>query len=559
VTEIENQPAPERGERLTPVPATDVVATRSDRARVSERAAVIVFAAYVAVALPLVLFKLGRYRWFSGDEWDFIASRKAGSLNDLFRPYNDHWSTVPVVVYRLLWQVVGLRSYLPYQACVVGLHLTAAVLLRLIMRRSGVGPWIATIAASSFVLFGPGSQNIVWAFQIGLDGSLVFGLTQLLLADHEGPVDRRDWLGLSAGALALMCSGLGVTMAVVVGLATLLRRGWKVAALHTAPLAVLFGVYALIEHPNTSTVFGRPPVSALLRWLRSGEVGTFLGLGHFSLVAALLAIALVSGLVIAVITEHGRARRRRIADPIAMLIGGIIFFASTAELRWWMGDAAARAGRYLHPGAAFTLPALAVAADSLARRWRVLTPCLLALFLVAIPANSGRSAFIHLPFGPAFHANNRRLLLAAPRMPFARLVPREVRPVPNVSYSRDVTIGFLLDANDAGKLPDPSGPVPQRVVNELKVRLGIAQDYVEPHAQTCREVRGPLDLSPSKGSVYGFLKPLTISTRTGSKPTSVAVVFNSTYGRRLTVELEGLDLRIAPASGNRSFTLCRQS
>ena len=95
------------------------------------------------------------------------------------------------------------------------------------MRRAGVGPWIASAAAALFMLFGAGDENIVWAFQMGFVGSLVFGLTQLLLADHDGPIARRDWLALLAGLAGLLCSGVGVTMVVVVGLATLARRGWR--------------------------------------------------------------------------------------------------------------------------------------------------------------------------------------------------------------------------------------------------------------------------------------------------------------------------------------------
>ena len=63
-----------------------------------------------------------------------------------------------------------------------------------------MGPWIATAAASLYVLFGSGSQDILIAFQITFTGVLVFGLIQLLLADHAGPIDRRDGLALLAGS-----------------------------------------------------------------------------------------------------------------------------------------------------------------------------------------------------------------------------------------------------------------------------------------------------------------------------------------------------------------------
>ena len=62
---------------------------------------------------------------------------------------------------------------------------------------------------------------------------LLATLCHLLLADHDGPVDRRDYLGLGTGLAALMCSGVAVSMAIVVGLATLMRRGWRIALLHS--------------------------------------------------------------------------------------------------------------------------------------------------------------------------------------------------------------------------------------------------------------------------------------------------------------------------------------
>jgi hypothetical protein len=147
--------------------------------------------------LPL-LFALGRYRWFFHDEWDYLAGRNGGDIENILIPHNEHWSTLPILVYRALFRLVGLRSYLPYQAVLVVLHLTAAALLRVVMRRAGVGPWIATAAAALFVLFGTGAENLVYAVNMGFAGALVFGLVQLLLADHDGPIDRRDAIGLLA-------------------------------------------------------------------------------------------------------------------------------------------------------------------------------------------------------------------------------------------------------------------------------------------------------------------------------------------------------------------------
>ena len=218
----------DRDVNLTTSEHTDVVAApKSDRELRSARLALWTFAALIALAVPTVLLGLGSYHWFFRDDFAFLSGRDGGSVDDLFRPHNAHWSTVPIVAFRVLWHTFGLRTYVPYQATVLALHLTACVLLRVIMRRVGVGPWIATVAAATFILFGPGEQNIIWAFQIGFTGSLVFGLTQLILVDHDGGIDWRDGLGVVAGVLSLMSSGVGIVMVIVVGVAALAANaGW---------------------------------------------------------------------------------------------------------------------------------------------------------------------------------------------------------------------------------------------------------------------------------------------------------------------------------------------
>ena len=174
---------------------------------------------------------IGSYRWFFGDEWSFLANRSV-TVDGLFRPHNQqHWVTIPVLVYRGLYSVVGLNAYWPYQLPVILLHLDAAALLRVIMRRAGVGPWLATVAAGAFVLLGPAEDNILWAFQITFVGALVAGLVQIILADHDGPIDRRDWMGVGAGLIALMMSGQAPSLIFGAGLVCVFRRRWAAALL----------------------------------------------------------------------------------------------------------------------------------------------------------------------------------------------------------------------------------------------------------------------------------------------------------------------------------------
>ena len=55
-----------------------------------------------------------------------LAALQPGNLGGLFRPHNEHWSTLPILAFRLLWQLFGLRTYVLYLALVVTLHLLVA-------------------------------------------------------------------------------------------------------------------------------------------------------------------------------------------------------------------------------------------------------------------------------------------------------------------------------------------------------------------------------------------------------------------------------------------------
>ncbi len=353
----------------------------------------------LVAAVALVLFLVfGHRRWFFVDEWDFLADRNAYKLDDLLRPHNEHWSTLPILVWRVLWRLFGLQTYVPYQLVLISLHLTAAFLLRTVMRRAGVGPWVATTAASLFVLFGAGYENIVWAFQIGFVASLVFGLTQLLLADHDGPLDRRDWLGVLAGFAGLLCSGLAVTMTIIVGVATLMRRGWRVAFFHTAPLGILYVLWWFTQARDAYTTqrtkqggravpYTPPTIGELARFVARGIGATFDAMGQLPGVGVALGVLLMAGLGLAWHNLDGAERRTRAAVPGALIVGAVVFLVISSLGRSSGIWAPERASRYLHVVAALSLPALAVAADAVVRRWRMLAPAVLVLFLIGIPGN----------------------------------------------------------------------------------------------------------------------------------------------------------------------------
>jgi hypothetical protein len=321
------------------------------------------------------------------------------------------------------------------------------------MRRVGVGPWIATCTAAVFVLFGPGQQNITRAFQITFTGSILFGLAHMIATDHDGPVDRRDWLGLPLGAAALMTSGVAPVMVAAVGFAAWLRRRLQLALFHTTPLAAVFCVWYLIERPQSAVAFGYSPVSVIATWITTGETGVFGAVGHFAIASAALAAMLVIGLLVAWLPLDFASFRVRAAMPLALLLAVPMFFTLTSEGRWFMGIEYARSGRYLHLGTALTLPALAVAADAIARRWRLLTPAVVGLLMIGTPWNANQfdDAFSF----ERFMRRQEQLVIGAAYSPKAAEVPDWVELDRSVSTGGHLTMGWLRSAKQAGKIPAP--------------------------------------------------------------------------------------------------------
>ena len=325
-------------------------------------------------AAAVIIFVLGASRWFIfADDEDFLIRRSAFDLGGLFQPHRGHWVTLPVLVYRAVFWLFGL-DYRAYLVVLVVAHLGTAALLRLIMRRAGVGPWPATAVAAVLVLFGPGGEDILWSFQITFVGAIAFGLIQLVLADHDGGLDRRDVLGLLAGAAALMCSAVGPAMVVAVGMAVLLRRGWRIAAFHVVPLATLFTIWYLthLDAIGEGVDLARPgglgtgrvlrhhlahgdrPVRLARRW-PGGRAAPRRGDPCRSRPG--LATAELASLANGREPARGPVHRGRHHAP---LLSG-----SRSSSSLGIGTES----RYLYLFVACALPILAVAVDALARRW----------------------------------------------------------------------------------------------------------------------------------------------------------------------------------------------
>jgi hypothetical protein len=518
------------------------------------RFAFFVFVAVLAVALPIYLY-YGRDRWFFFDEWDFLVTRDGGDIGDLLRAHNGHWVTLPIVAYRLLWRLVGLHSYLPYRLLLVVLHLAAAALLRVIMRRAGVDPWIATAAASLFALFGVGHQNVLWAFQICFVAALVFGLCQLVLVDHDGPVDWRDWLGVASGTAGLMCSGVGVTMVAVVGLAALTRRGWRTALLHTGPPALLY--VAWWSTVGRVVLDSSASLDDVRRFVSTGLTAAFDGMGQVPGVGVLLGVVLAVGALLLGQQRAPRALRSRVAAPAALAVGSLMFLITSAFGRAGAhGADSARAGRYLHVVAALTLPAIGLAATAIAERWRMLLPVMVVCFLVGIPGNLRVLTDLDRKGDTTdravFHRYYRTFLLSAPRVPAASEVPGWVRLEP--TFARQVTIGWLRDGVAAGRLPDPR-PIGGFTAASVTLRLSLHQAARTDSSGECDPLTEPRELRLDKGDSFAIRNGAVRVVLLTDAGRSQVFVYVPDDGNTLEALSGPLHLRVQ-SDASRPATLC---
>jgi hypothetical protein len=537
-THGDDQMTDQRTQQVGAIPVQE-----DSRTRLSERIALWVFVAYLAAAVPLLLFWLGDFHWFLADDWDVVANYRLGDVSKLFEDRAGHWVTLPVLLYRALWNLFGL-DYGFYQLLLVATHLAAVALLRVIMRRAGVGPWIATLTASILVLFGAGEPNIIWAFLIAFTGAFALGLGQLVLADHDGPIDRRDWWGLAAGVAAIMCSGVALVTVIVVGIAVIARRGWRPALFHVAPPLLLYVAWVAIMRPAR---LPQPEIGVVDRagkivtWDWNGLRGTFEALGQHPIPAALLAIVLVTGLVLAWSPMSLDTFRRTGAVPAAMLVGSFAYVTLTGLSRWQLGLYQANTPRYVYFIAAFMLPALAVAADAIARRSRILAPIVVVLLLSGLPGNIGQFGH-NPPWTPPYFAFERRLVQAIPFVPEASLVPADVRPEP--AFASGITVGWLRDLAASGQLEEPTD-IPQTLHDQIRMRIGLAQRPAVP-LDGCPILTAPMITTLPQGTVLSISgAPLIAELLRNGQPTGAKLTLAPENGSEITVELPDLELRLS--------------
>ncbi len=403
----------------------------------------------LAIALPLLLW-ITRHQWFSGDEWDFLVRRGIVGHAELglFEPHNEHWVTLPVLIYRALFSVFGVRTYLPYLLVLVISHLVVAHLLWRLMLRFRVDWLVATGAAAVFMVLGAGWEDLINAFQITFVVPIALGLLALLLVPERGPFERRDaWASVLLVA-ALPFSGVSLTMVAVVGFATLLRRGWKPAALTVvAPVAIYLAWYA--EWGRHAPSIEQEPLSVSLQ-----KAPEFVWHGLVAAVESVTGLAGTGPVLLVVLTiwvvRNARPTREPWPPVLALVVGAPLFLFLIDIRRSGLGVDAAGAPRYSYAVLALLLPAAALAVTALLTRTplRVLLVVVSTALLCLVGISALNSeAQVYAPI----KQENKHRMMAAARL--ARSDATLLSDVPAPEFSPELRTDQLRALARDGKLP----------------------------------------------------------------------------------------------------------
>jgi hypothetical protein len=537
----------------------------ADRPLADRPLADLVFTVALVVAGPVIL-ALNREQWFFLDEWSFLLERDATSLTSVISPHWGHCVVLPVLVYRGLFALVGLDSYLPYQLPVVAAHLGLAAVLRTLLRRAGVEPGLATAAGIVFLFLGSGRSNLAWGFQITLTGSLLSGFGALaLLAPRTDRPDRPDGpdtpdttdrtRARTVGAAALLvvsvlCSNVGMVMVGIVGAAAFLLGGWRRAAAIAAPAIVVLGLWGLFAPVSERSVESADPANALrFAWRAAG--GALGGLTTWwPLTVATVALAAVGVVGMAAGASGLRGRLRpELVVPVVLALAAPATALALGRARGVADEQAPTASRYVYLLVALGLVPLVVllqeavrhaARGRLAPHQRRLQGAVVVLVLAWLPVNLAR-------VGPTTDAERARLGSELQMIYLAEMA--DVLDLPaGDELQPGITVGALAELRATGELPHPPSGVDDQVLRdraEITAVLRITER--EPLGCEPLDPTVPADLLP--GEVLVAPGPQEVTLLGPDGPGGSVLWLTETRGTEVVEVHRPIRVRIDPLDG----------
>ena len=320
-----------------------------------------------ALAATVVLFALiGRHQWFTRDDWASVITRPArrtayGLADFVFAPQDGHWMTVPVLLYDATRRAFGLDSYWPFLIPAMAAHIAAVLLTRVLCLRHHVSAWTTTLLCSMLLMFGAGWENIIFAIQITFNFSLVAFLAQVVLTDHDGPADHRDWIASGLAVVGVMSSGFGPIFIVGISVVLVLRQRWKALLIAVLPQGVAYCWWFVVWGADPASDRHPGNKSQVPLFATRGLSATFDAL---TALPGLGAIAIVGTLMVVLSSRYAR---RTQALFIGLAVTILFMFVAIGFERVGFGVQLAESSRYIHVAALVIAPVFGMAIDQLAR------------------------------------------------------------------------------------------------------------------------------------------------------------------------------------------------
>jgi hypothetical protein len=308
--------------------------------------------ALLSLVAFVLFYRKGLGTTFYYDEWNFVMNRRGWDADTFLRAHNEHFSLVPVLIFKLLFATVGLDSYGVYRVLLLVAHLTVVALLFVYARRR-VGDWLALVVAVPVLFLGAAWNDLLVPFQLGFVIPVACGIGALLA------LDRRDLTGDVVACvllvLAIASSGVGIAFVAAVLVETLLRSDrWRALWIPGIPI-VLYGLWSLNYGDPTATAQGRtlyelfrdnlPAVPGYAATAIAGSVGAVIGIG----LDWGRPLALAGVIALAVWLARGRFSPRL----LALLAAGAAYWGLGAIFRAHLN--APVDSRYLYLGAILVL------------------------------------------------------------------------------------------------------------------------------------------------------------------------------------------------------------
>lgn len=339
----------------------------------------------------VVVLRLVRTSWFGVDALYYVATRGPIPRADegLFRPYGGHWQTIPLLVYRGLFAVFGLRTYVPYVGLALTLHLAIVFVMFALLRSVGAHVRTAAVTAGLLLFYGGGAEAFMWDAPMVLTSGLLLGLIAALVLVRSDFSTRSQVVAAVLLLGAVMCSGTGLVAATTVGCFAFLRAGVRGTLIVSGPATLAFTVWFYTIGRDGRVHFSPRSIPEVPGYVWSGLTGSLGSVVGVPVTGWILLLLLAGAVALAEVRTEAL---RQLA--VAGIAGAVTQLTLSSFASLLVSDQAARVSRYqyivlvlLAASIALALEAAARAAG--ARTWTARLVPLAAVVVLAVAIGHG--------------------------------------------------------------------------------------------------------------------------------------------------------------------------